>query len=136
MEEHQWRVVVLDGDELRERLWPDLKYDPDGRVKSMRRAIALAENVARAGAVVILAMVAPYEKERRDAQDRAACAGIPFHVVRVKASRELRLERRPDEKVHQVAYEEPVSPALTIDTGRGDVSDAACSVLKLLEDVS
>lgn len=129
------RVVVLDGDDMRRRLWPELGYDVAGRAESTRRAMALATSVAAAGAVVLVAMVAPHEDVRVKACEAASRAGIPVRIARVTAPREVRLNRKPDvpgANVHGFAYEEPSAPNVVIDSGTTSLLDSVELVLKLL----
>jgi adenylylsulfate kinase len=129
------RVVVLDGDDMRRRLWPELPYDVPGRAESTRRALALATSVSAAGAVVLVSMVAPHEEVRRKACEEASRAGVTTRIVRVTAPEEVRLNRRPrvaGADVHDFAYEEPSAPNAVIDSGTTNIAEAAALVLKLI----
>jgi len=124
------RVVVLDGDDMRTLLWPELGYDDASRAEAVRRAGNLAVSVAAAGALVLVAMVAPAEGPRRKMGEAAAKAGVTFRVVRATAPREVRIQRRTED-VHGFAYEEPSAPNLVVDTTTVGVEDATRSVLEM-----
>jgi len=130
------RVVVLDGDDMRRRLWPELGYDVEARAESVRRAFKLATRVASNGAVVLVSMVAPSEEARLRAGEQAARAGISFRVVRVKSPPDVRKQRSAEakkpEKVHDVVYEEPSAPNVVIDTSTVPFNRAIEDVLTLL----
>lgn len=65
-------VAVLDGDELRQALWPDLGFSKAHRDENVRRAGALAGLLAEQGLVVLVALVSPYEGARNIARGQAA----------------------------------------------------------------
>lgn len=131
MEPDKKKIVILDGDDLRKNLWPELGYDDADRVESVRRATTLATNIASRGATVIVSMVAPHEKARIEAGERAARAGVAFRVVRVTAPTSVRFARRPKRDVHEFPYEEPSAPNMSIDTAIIEVPHAVQAILAM-----
>jgi adenylylsulfate kinase len=61
------RVEILDGDEVRTRLAPELGFSRGDRDEKVRRLAYVARLLARQGAVVIVAATSPY----REARDQA-----------------------------------------------------------------
>lgn len=62
------QVSIIDGDELR-RVSAHLGFDAASREANVRRAAELAEERARDGDVVIAALIAPFERSRREARE-------------------------------------------------------------------
>lgn len=63
-------VKVLDGDETRRRLSPDLGYSREDRLKHISRIAYLAESLTAVGAVPIVAAISPYRQSREQARQR------------------------------------------------------------------
>ncbi len=60
-------VVVLDGDEIRQRLSKDLGFSKEGRDENIRRIAYVAKLLTRIGGIAIVAAISPY----RESRDRA-----------------------------------------------------------------
>ena len=58
------RPVVLDGDTLRNTLFPDLRYSRVDRTTQGHRATYLAKLIQQAGGVPIVALISPYKDDR------------------------------------------------------------------------
>jgi sulfate adenylyltransferase len=121
-------ATVLDADELRRRHYPDLGYDTASREASVRRTAELAAALARDGEVAIAAIIAPYERSRREARELAG-ASVPFLLVYVRTPLEVAEARDPKGlyararagEIRQFTgidspYEEPTDAELVIDT--------------------
>jgi len=74
-------ATVVDGDKLRTGLCRDLGYSEADRHENVRRATELAIHLADIGAVVIVALIAPFHADRIHAAERARSRGIPFAEV-------------------------------------------------------
>jgi adenylylsulfate kinase-like enzyme len=61
---HGLRPVVLDGDNLRQFLWPELKFSREARKAQTERATYLAKLIQQAGGVPIVALISPYLEDR------------------------------------------------------------------------
>ncbi len=62
--------AVLDGDELRAAISPDLGFSKPARDENVRRAAALAAMLAAQDLLVIVALVSPYREARGAARSR------------------------------------------------------------------
>jgi len=62
------RVIVLDGDEVRERLNKGLGFSKEDRDENVRRIAYVARLLTEAGAVVIVAAISPYQSARAAAR--------------------------------------------------------------------
>lgn len=130
---------VLDGEEVRASLFPELGFSRKDRESQARRVSQLARMLARHGAPVLVAMITPYETSRQAA--RAAFGGrfveiwlnCPLAVCRTRDPGGI--YRRTDQGVlHKVTgmddpFEEPLAPDLTIDTSKESVELSARRVV-------
>jgi adenylylsulfate kinase-like enzyme len=95
------RVVVLDGDEMRETVSVDEGFSPEDRRKHNLRVARLANLLSKHGFLVIVSVIAPFDKVRGELQP--ICEPVWVYVKRSG----LEGQDRP--------YEAPSDPALTID---------------------
>jgi adenylyl-sulfate kinase len=118
-------VEVLDGDEIRASLSPELGFSPKDRELHNRRVIYLAKLLSRNGVVAVVSLISPYRAVRDAARQELG----RFVEVWVKASVEECIRRDP--KGHykralngqnpqmtgvQAPYEPPEHPELVLDT--------------------
>ncbi|MHA2621648.1 MAG: adenylyl-sulfate kinase [bacterium JZ-2024 1] len=57
-------AVILDGDQIRSNLWPELKYTREDRDENIRRMAHLAHLLIREGVVAIVSAISPYRRLR------------------------------------------------------------------------
>jgi sulfate adenylyltransferase len=128
-------VSIVDGDELR-RTGTQLGFDPASREANIRRAAEIARDQARDGAIVIAALIAPFERSRSEA--RAIVTGTasfllvwvrtPLEVAEARDPKGLYKRARageiPDFTGIDSPYEEPTDADLVIDTTRTPVVEA------------
>jgi bifunctional enzyme CysN/CysC len=86
---------VLDGDDLRQGLTEDLGLSPADRSEQARRAAHAAALIARSGVVAIVALISPYERDRRTARAIHEQRGLPFAEVWVDTPLEVCQRRDP-----------------------------------------
>lgn len=128
-------VSIVDGDELR-RVSAHLGFDAASREANVRRAAELAEERARAGQIVIAALIAPFERSRSAAREHVT-RSVPFLLVWVRTPLEVAEARDPKglyarARAGEIAdftgldspYEEPTDADLVIDTTVTDVAEA------------
>jgi adenylylsulfate kinase len=136
---------VLDGDDLRRHLWPELGLSPEDRKKNLSRMTTIAVMLARHGLLVFVAAIAPYARDRELMRTRHEEAGLDF--VEVHVATPLSVCQRRDVKglyarhaggeLTQLtgvdaAYEAPMLPDLRVDTSAETVSESAGRLLELL----
>ena len=128
-----FQVYVLDGDNLRGGLNADLGFSPGDRTENVRRVGELAALFADAGILCITAFISPYRADREVARR----ATHRFHEVYIRATVET-CERRDPKGLYQRArageiqhftavddiYEEPMDPALIVDTNDSTVDES------------
>ena len=133
------KVIVLDGDALREGLCSDLGFSDADRIENVRRIAHVARLFQQAGHVVVVATISPLAVQRKQAR---SIIGGGFLETFISASAELCAQRDPkgmyaqarSGKIAQFTgvsspYEVPASPDLTIDTSRCRVESAVATVV-------
>ena len=138
-------VEVLDGDEMRTVLSPDLGYSRADRDANVARIGWVAARLARHGVLVLAPVVSPYHAARdavRHTHDRAGVQLFEVHVttpVEVCALRDVKglyaRQRAGDLRGLtgvDADYEEPTHPELRIDTSDSTVDDAVDHLIALL----
>lgn len=133
------KVIVLDGDTLREGLCSDLGFSDADRIENVRRIAHVARLFQQAGHVVVVATISPLAVQRKLAR---SIIGGGFLETFIAASAELCAQRDPkgmyaqarSGKITQFTgvsspYEVPASPDLTIDTSRCRVESAVATVI-------
>ncbi|QDQ41677.1 adenylyl-sulfate kinase [Methylacidiphilum kamchatkense] len=88
-------AYVIDGDELRGGLSKDLGFDAQDRKENIRRAAETAKTLAKSGLVVIVALISPFEEDRKNARSICEKDGILFKEIYVDAPIEICKSRDP-----------------------------------------
>ena len=141
-------VSIIDGDVLRQNVSADLGYDVASREANIRRAANLAAASAAEGQVVITALIAPFERSRREA--RAIVEPVaPFLLVYINTSLEVAEARDPKglyrrARAGEIAdftgidspYEPPTDVDVLVDTARMSVPESVLAIRRALEAVS
>ena len=140
-------VDHLDGDIVRTHLSKGLGFSKEDRDTNIARIGWVASRVARAGAVVVVSAISPYEEMRRHARSLVE-QHTPFVEIHVATPLEECARRDPkglyaaafageiDEFTGVSApYEEPQEPELRLDTSGRSPSESAAAVLDRLEEL-
>jgi bifunctional enzyme CysN/CysC len=127
-------VVVIDTDLVRRGLSHDLGFAPPDRTENTRRVAETAKLLADAGNIAIAALVSPLQSDRDLAR---AIIGDGFAEIYIRADPALceardpkglyARARRGEIKLYtgvDAAYESPMMPDMTIDTGKLDIAEA------------
>jgi adenylylsulfate kinase len=138
------RVELLDGDEVRKQLSPDLGFTKNDREMHARRVVYLSRLLARNGIVTLVSLIAPYRSFRDYARKEIG----DYVEVYVKTSLETCIKRDPkglykkalkgeitDMTGVQDPYEEPANPELVIETERLTVEESADHLLHKLKEL-
>ena len=121
-----FRVEVLDGDEIRENLSPDLGFSKKDRELNAKRVTYISHLLSRNGVITIVALVSPFRSFREYARK---FIGTPFVEVWVKCSVEI-CSKRDVKGIYKKAYrgiitnltgvqdsyEPPLSSEVVVDT--------------------
>ena len=142
--EHGKRVEVLDGDEVRENLSPQLGFSKEDRMVHANRVAYVSKLLARNGVIVIVGLISPYREFRRRAREMTG----DFVEVYVKCSLNACIER--DVKGHYKRalsgeienftgvsdpYEEPENAEVTVDTEKETPEENAEEILSKLREM-
>jgi len=133
-------VTIIDGDVLRQHVSADLGFDTASRETNVRRAAELAAGFAADGQVVISALIAPFERSRREAR-RIVEPVAPFLLVYLSTPLEVAEARDPKGLYRRARageildftgidspYEPPSDAELRIDTSSTGVADAVTAI--------
>ena len=141
-------VDHLDGDIVRTHLSKGLGFSKEDRDTNIARIGWVASRLARAGAVVIVSAISPYEEMRRHARSLVE-QHAPFVEVFVATPLEECARRDPkglyaaafageiDEFTGVSApYEEPLTPELRLETTGRTPGESAATVIERLEELN
>jgi len=141
-------AFLLDGDNLRHGLNADLGFSDQDRTENVRRAGEVAAMFAEAGALALIALICPFDEDRRLIRTLHEQAGLPFAEVFVDTSIE-ECERRDAKGLYararagqlpgftgfDSAYEVPAHPDLVVGPDAGSLSEQVSLVLGLLDNL-
>jgi adenylylsulfate kinase len=138
------RAELLDGDEVRRQLSPDLGFTKTDRETHARRVVYLSKLLAKNGIITLVSLIAPYRSFREYARREI----VDYIEVYVNTPLETCIKRDPkglykkalkgeitDMTGLQDPYEEPVNPELVIETERLTVEESARSILSKLKEL-
>jgi adenylylsulfate kinase len=136
---------VLDGDEMRKLLSPELGFSRPDRALNVERLAQVARLLAKHGVAVMVACVSPYADMRSRAKEIARDANLAFLEVHVVAAPHILVARDTKELYARASagrlpgvtgapdpYEVPAAPDITIDTGTESVEASVARLLTLL----
>src|SRR2546430_14451364 len=148
LERRGFVVDHLDGDIVRTHLSKGLGFSKEDRDTNIARIGWVASRLARAGAVVVVSAISPYEEMRRHARSLVE-QHAPFVEVHVAPPLEECARRDPkglyaaafageieDFTGVSAPYENPVDPELRLDTTGSSPSESAAAVLARLAELN
>jgi len=139
-----YRVVVLDGDNLRNGICEDLGFHPDDRTENIRRVAHLAKLFLNTGAIVITACISPYEKDRRMAEQIVGKEDFnelfifcPMEICKNRDPKGL-YKRASNGQIEDLSgvsapYQPPTNPVLRLDTSEVGIGAEVDAVVNLLQ---
>jgi len=139
-------AFLIDGDNLRHGLNGDLGFSDLDRTENVRRAGEVARLFAESGALALIALICPFEEDRRLIRALHDEAGLPYAEIFVDTTLE-ECERRDPKGLYARAragqlpsftgidsiYEVPRQPDLVLGPGAGSVAEQVSIVLELVE---
>jgi len=144
LQELGMRAELLDGDEVRRQLSPDLGFTKADRETHARRVVYLSKLLAKNGIITLVSLIAPYRSFREYARREI----VDYVEVYVNTPLETCIKRDPkglykkalkgeitDMTGLQDPYEEPVNPELVIETERLTVEESARLILVKLKEL-
>lgn len=139
-------VEVLDGDVVRTHLSQGLGFSKADRDTNIRRIGFVAQLLSRQGVAVIVAAISPYRAVRDEVNRQITGTGAGFIEVAVRCSidelarrdvKGLYARARRGEIAHFTGvsdpYEEPLAPAVAVDTARETPAESLARIVACLE---
>ena len=139
-----YKVTVLDGDNIRHGLCSDLGFSKEDRHENMRRISEVAKLFVESGTIVLAAFVSPYIKDREQVRSRLPHGD--FYEVYCKCDLEVCEERDPKGLYARARkgeinnftgisspYEEPIKPDMVIDTDKLSIEDEVSQIILKLQ---
>jgi sulfate adenylyltransferase len=139
-------VMLLDGDEVRQRLSAELGFDRRGRELNLQRVGYVAALLAEVGAVVVAAPIAPFAASRQEIRQRVEQHGLfvlvhvatPLAVCESRDRKGLYARARAGELTDFTGisspYEEPTDADVSVDTSRQSVGESVTAILEVVLD--
>lgn len=137
--------ALLDGDEMRKGVCRDLGFSPADREENIRRCGEFAKILADQGIIVLLAVIAPYEKLRTDLKN--IIGEERLCTVHVDCPLEICMRRDPKKNYMKASmghlanytglgdiYETPALPDLVIRTNLEHIGESAAKLWKFIEE--
>lgn len=136
-----YKVELLDGDEVRRNLSPELGFSRQDREIHAKRVVYISKLLARNGVIAIVSLISPYRSFRAYARGELK----DFVEVYVKCSIDTCIKRDPkglykkalngeiaDMTGIQDPYEEPLNPEVIVDTDRQSIDECVNVVINTL----
>jgi adenylylsulfate kinase len=133
-----YKVQLLDGDECRQHLCPDLGFSKADRLENIRRLGFVGLMLAKHGVISILAAINPYEEARvalkKSPLTKTVFIDCPLPITRERDTKGLYRKAllpqgHPDHITHFTGisdpYEIPFNPDLTIKTNLETLEESA-----------
>lgn len=136
---------VLDGDNIRHGLNRDLGFSHEDRTENIRRIAEVAHLMNDAGLIVVTAFISPYRKDRQLAREIIGSdrffeifVSTPLATCEARDPKGMYKRARAGEIQGFTGvgapYEPPDSPAMTVDTSVGTLTECVGRVLSGLID--
>jgi len=136
-----YKVELLDGDEVRRNLSPELGFSKQDREIHAKRVVYISKLLARNGVIAIVSLISPYRAFRAYAREELK----DFVEVYVRCSIDTCIKRDPkglyrkalngeitDMTGIQDPYEEPLNPEVVVDTDKQSVDECVNIILNAL----
>ena len=141
----EYKVEVLDGDEVRENLSKGLTFSREDRDINVRRIGWVCHLLSRNGIIAISAAISPFESVRGECRELIE-TGASFVEVYAKAPLETLVERDvkglykralageiPNFTGVSDPYEAPQNPDVVVESDKEKLEDSVAKILSYLE---
>lgn len=136
-------TMLLDGDNVRMGLNKNLGFKENDRIENIRRIAEVSKLMNDAGLIVLSSFIAPFKRDRRQANEIIGDNYIEIYVstpLEVCEQRDIkgmykeaREGKLPNFTGITSPYEIPEKPDITVDTSKMSLSDCADYVMEKLE---
>jgi len=139
------RTFVFDGDNVRHGLCADLGFSTEDRAENIRRVGEMAKLFIEAGVIALTAFISPFLSDRERVRSLVPHGDFleifchcPLEICEQRDVKGL-YKRAREGKIKDFtgissAYEDPVNPALILETGTLTIEESVAQVMQLLRD--
>lgn len=140
-----YRVQILDGDVVRQKLTKDLGFSKEDRDKNIQRVTFVAQQLVRHGVIVVCAFISPYLSEREYARSEIGnfievFVKCPIEVCEQRDVKGLYAKARSGEIKNFTGiddpYEEPKNAEITVNTSTSTVIDEVNLIIKYMKNTN
>ena len=138
---------VIDADEYRQQLFPDLKYSKEDRFENIRRLGFIANKFSNQGIVTVISAIMPYEAMRSQLVNnyddvKVVYVDCPLPILKARDTKGLyqkaQLPAGHPERVSNLTgvndpFEAPASPHLYINTYTHDIAECTDMLLSFIQ---
>lgn len=128
-------AFILDGDNVRCGLNKDLDFSDKSRSENVRRVAEVARLMAEAGLIVLVALISPFQNERKIAREIAGDINFietyistPLEICEARDVKGLYVQARAGKIKNftgiDSAFEIPERPDITLDAGKTSATEA------------
>jgi adenylyl-sulfate kinase len=137
-----YRVILLDGDEIRRHLCSDLGFSKQDRDENVRRVGYVAELLAGTGVIVLVSLISPYRAAREEQRSRMkrfveVYVNAPLAVCEERDVKGLYNKARAGQLRGFTGiddpYEPPLHPQVECRTDRETVAESADKIMRHVE---
>lgn len=139
------RTFVFDGDNVRHGLCADLGFSTEDRVENIRRVGEMAKLFIETGVIALTAFISPFLSDRERVRSLVPHGDFleiychcPLEICEQRDVKGL-YKRAREGKIKDFtgissSYEDPVNPALILETGTLTIEESVAQVMQLLGD--
>lgn len=134
-------TYILDGDNIRFGINKDLGFSKKDKTENLRRVAELSRMMVDAGLIVIVAVISPFEKDRKFAKSLfkkneffEIFVNTPLETCIARDPKKLYLKSKQKKKFKMIGtsndYEKPKSPNLVVDTSKEKLDFIVSKIIK------
>lgn len=142
-----YKVKILDGDEIRDSIHTDLAFSPKDIELNNQKIAYLCKEIVESYDTIIVPIISPFSRSRKLARK---IIGVEFFEIYIKASLDNVISRDVKGLYKKalageidnfigidpiVPYEIPKFPDLTLDTNKEKISESVTKLLKFIDRV-
>ena len=140
-----YRVQILDGDVVRQKLTKDLGFSKEDRDKNIQRVTFVAQQLVKHGVIEVCAFISPYISEREYARSEIGnfievFVKCPIEVCEQRDVKGLYAKARSGEIKNFTGiddpYEEPKNAEITVNTSTSTLNDEVHQIIKYMKNTN
>ncbi len=135
---------VLDGDNLRYNISSDLGFSKKDKSENLRRVAEISKLMFDAGLIVIVALISPYEKDRKFAKSLfkkkdffEIFVSTPLNICKKRDPKKLYVNSKNKKNFNMIGtkgdYQKPKNPDLVVDTSKESLNKIVKKISKKIK---